>query len=46
VNLLAQLLAGLQRHHHQLHARTGKQDAPEITIRLGLLFDVADEAFH
>ena len=30
----------------KLQLRTGKQDAPEIVICLGLLFDVANEAFH
>jgi hypothetical protein len=46
MDLLTDLLAGLERHQHQLKVLARIEDMAEITIILSQLLDVFDEAFH
>ena len=46
VDLLADILTWLQRHQHQLQMLAGVQDAAEIGVLFGQLFDIVNKAFH
>ena len=46
MDLFADVLARLQRHQHQLQVPAGVQDATEMRIVLGQVFDIANKALH
>src|SRR5665647_633948 len=46
VDLLPDLLLGLERHEHELTVLGRVEHAPELAVLHGELFDVFDKAFH
>ena len=46
VDILAGLLAGLERHQNQLHVLAGIENAPIVLVLLSQLLNVLDKALH
>jgi hypothetical protein len=46
VDFLADLVAGLQHHQHELQLLAGVENAAEVGVILGQIFNIVDKAIH